>query len=96
MRNPLNEDEKENFGRKSQSKKRHSIGSNVINSVLNSEISKSIFKSNNKRKYRDINLQGNLNLFMANNGNPNMGINFKEKDSMKEKENGNGFGDMLS
>jgi predicted PolB exonuclease-like 3'-5' exonuclease len=92
----MNEDEKENLERKPQSKKRHSIGSNVINSVLNSEISKSIFKSNNKRKYRDINLQGNLNLFIANNGNPNMAINFKEKDGMKDVDNGNGSEQMLN
>ena len=31
------------------------MGSNVINSVLNSEISKSLFKTNNKRKYGEIN-----------------------------------------
>ncbi len=94
LRNPLNEDEKENLGRNSKSKKRHSIGSTIINSVLNSEVSKSIFKSNTKRKFRDINVPNNLNIFMSNYSNAVNGINLKEKDLI-EKENGNGSEEML-
>jgi hypothetical protein len=59
LRNTNSEDEKENNGNgnniKTKSKKRHSAGSsNVINSVLNSEISKSLFKTCNKRKFGEI------------------------------------------
>jgi hypothetical protein len=59
LRNTNSEDEKENNGNgnnlKTKSKKRHTAGSsNVINSVLNSEISKSLFKTSNKRKFGEL------------------------------------------
>ena len=84
------------MGKKSQSKKRHSIGSNVINSVLNSEISKSIFQSNNKRKFRDINTPGNLQTFMNTFSNSKVGMKMKEKEIAKEKDDSNGGDEMLN
>jgi hypothetical protein len=51
------------------SKKRHTIGSNIINSVLNSEVvSKSLFKTSNKRKFYEIDNPYNFNEdFLTNN-----------------------------
>ncbi len=55
MRNSDYNDEKENLLTGSKTKKRNTTGSStIINTILNSECSKNIFKTNNKRKYRDI------------------------------------------
>ncbi len=62
------------------SKKRHTIGSQIINSVLNSEVSKSLFKTNQKRKHAEINLPINyLNRFT--NQKENIPNNFEEKNN---------------
>jgi hypothetical protein len=57
LRNNTTEEEKENNGVVNSTKKRFSLGnSKVINSLLNSEIaSKSIFQTNTKRKFGEIN-----------------------------------------
>jgi hypothetical protein len=48
----------------------------VINSVLNSEISKSIFKTNNKRKFGDISFHNmNMNMMNMNMNNINNNMN---------------------
>lgn len=88
LRNNMTENEKENAGYETKSKKRHSAGSNIINSVLNSEISKSIFKTNNKRKFGEISNP----LSLLNFNNLNSGENTNNSNNTNNTNNsGNNF-----
>ena len=85
IRNNNEDDEKEN--KMKSSKKRMSYDSNIINSVLNSDLAlKSIFKTNTKRKFGELNSsqKGNPNGSNSNNVN---GSNYNDLKSGNDELN---------